>query len=279
MEFNVSNKTIEHYRKEGFVHIPQVLNQQEVDLYLQEACEMFKKHQKVSWDEKNGNVMDWVADAEIKSKVMRKLVLHKKITTIAEKCAGSGLRLLKSELLLKRNTGSSITPIHIDAFAFPVADAPNTLTVWVALTDVPVEMGALTFIPGSHKIIARPPKYEGNVDKQNTDWSEEMLSPLKLWPALNWMPRITVPLRAGDCTIHHAKTVHLAEANNADNNRISLTTVYTDIDAKYDAEKFEGWNETEEDFDAYQAQNTKGLISGQPLPDKGFPKVGSHLKE
>lgn len=272
-----NNETITYYRKEGFIHIPQVLNQQEIDLYLREACEMFEKHQKVSWDEKDGNVMDWVADVEIRSEVMRKLVLHERITTIAEKCAGSGLRLLKSELLLKRNTGSSITPMHIDEFAFPVSDAPNTLTVWVALTDVTVEMGALTFIPGSHNIETPPQEPDSNVDTQDTDWSEEMLSPLKLWPELNWMPRLTVPLRAGDCTIHHAKTVHMAGANNTAINRISLATVYTDINAKYDVEKFSGWYE--ENLDAYQSENTRGLKSGQPLPDKDFPKVGSYLKE
>ncbi|MFD0395290.1 phytanoyl-CoA dioxygenase family protein [Streptomyces nogalater] len=47
------------------------------------------------------------------------------------------------------------------------------------------------------------------------------------------MPRVTVPLRAGDCTFHHARTVHSAGANSTDEPRLSTSAVYMDATAAY----------------------------------------------
>jgi hypothetical protein len=91
-----------------------VLDAAEITGCLAEAKALLAREKKVSWDDAGGNVMDWIADPEIKGEAMRRLALHPKITGIAERLAGIPLRLFKSELLLKRDKGSASTPFHVD---------------------------------------------------------------------------------------------------------------------------------------------------------------------
>ncbi len=211
---------VERYRRDGYVHIPRVLDATEVDEFLAEARTQLHEQPTVSWDApEGGNVMDWVAEPENASAQMRRLALHPEITAIAEHLAGRSLRMFKSELLRKHSSGSAPTPLHIDEPAFPIAAAPVTLTAWVALVDVPVERGCLTFIPGSHR-------WPGDTVPADGE-------PFDVRPELRWWPQVTVPLRAGDCTFHHARLVHSAGDNHTDVTRISLASVYMDAEAVY----------------------------------------------
>ncbi|WP_378739023.1 phytanoyl-CoA dioxygenase family protein [Nocardia brasiliensis] len=249
----LSSDTVDRYRSEGFVHIPRVLSAEEVAAYLADAQEQLERQQKLSWDtEGDGNVMDWVAEPEVKSTLMRRLALHPGITGIAEKLAGRPLRMFKTELLRKRTTGGTITPLHTDDPAFPVAGSDVTLTAWVALVDVPVERGCMTFIPGSQ------------VWPKGTD--VPFGEPFDARPELRWWPRVTVPLRAGDCTFHHSRVVHMAGANETDTARISLATVYMDAAATYHPAPA-GPEPTYQD-------EVVGIEPGQPLDTDRYPRVG-----
>ncbi|MBF6298283.1 phytanoyl-CoA dioxygenase family protein [Nocardia amamiensis] len=246
----LSPDLVERYRSQGFVHVPRVLSADEVREFLADAAELLDLHEKASWDEEgHGNVMDWVAAPEAKSAVMRRLALHPGITRIAEKLAGQPLRMFKSELLRKRTIGATRTPLHIDNPAFPIAGADVTLTAWVALVDVPTERGCLTFIPGSHV------------------WPEgsgaSSAEPFDARPELRWWPQATIPLRAGDCTFHHSRTVHMAGTNETDTARISLATVYMDATATY--------HPTPEE--TYQDE-VVGIEPGGPLDTPRYPRVG-----
>ncbi|WP_167856087.1 phytanoyl-CoA dioxygenase family protein [Natronospirillum operosum] len=269
----LSDEMIGHYRRDGFLHVPGMLNADEVRGYLAEAQAMFEREQMVSWDEAGGNVMDWVADVELRSDVMRRLVLHPRITAIAEALAGNALRLFKSELLLKRQQGATDTPMHIDDFAFPLEDAPNTLTVWVALVDVPVEKGCMTFLAGSHRLVSAGMASSEDAPPE-ASWEDMMMKPLQIWPDLNWSTRVTPPLRAGDCTFHHARTVHMAGTNQTGQPRYSLATVYTDAGARYAPGHIESYAD-DENMEGYLPQSMKGLQPGDPLPNSRFPKIRS----
>jgi phytanoyl-CoA hydroxylase len=259
----IPEELVAAYHRDGFLHVPGVLDAAEITGCLAEAKALLAREKKVSWDDAGGNVMDWIADPEIKGEAMRRLALHPKITGIAERLAGIPLRLFKSELLLKRDKGSASTPFHVDEPAFPFSGRPVTLTAWVALVDVPVEKGCMIFIPGSHLKIDLA---TGNA------WT-----PMETWPWLQWEPRVTVPLRAGDCTFHHARVVHAAENNRTGEERISLATVYMDAESRHapvswDSEEGEDWGV------AYQDSQPSGLASfepGQPLRGERFPVVGS----
>jgi phytanoyl-CoA hydroxylase len=248
------------YRAQGFVHVPRVLTEEEVDDLLADAQRLLDREEKLSWDDGGGQVMEWVADPELKSEPMRALALHSRVTAIAERLAGVPLRLFKTELLRKRAGDSTATPAHVDAIAFPFRGAPVTLTAWVALTDVPVESGCMTFIPGSHLVL------EDRADLADVGWQ-----PLADLPELAWQPRVTVPIRAGDVTFHHEKIVHMAGDNRATADRISLTTVYMDAGATFAPETID--MALHGDLSGLGPDVMREMTSGQAMDGDRFPRL------
>ncbi|WNG46840.1 phytanoyl-CoA dioxygenase family protein [Archangium minus] len=246
----LKDSEVTRFRAEGFLKVPQVLSTAEVAGFLEEAKKLLHHKTTLHWPVEEGMVMDWVADVELESATMRRLALHPVVTGIAEQLAGRPLRLFKSELLRKESAGSTATPLHIDESALPINSAPVTLTAWVALVDVPAERGCMTFWPGSHGLELAE--------------TEDLTS----HPELRFWPRLTVPLRAGDCTFHHARTAHSAHANETDVTRISLATVYMDAEARFDPRRL------------YAEGMTDGLSrllatmkAGDELSGERFPKL------
>ena len=207
------------YQRDGFVHIPNVLDESEIEEFLSDAMTLLGREEKVHWGQDDGTILEFVEDAQLKSEAMRRLAVHPRVTEIAALLAGAPLRLFKRELLCKEPGQSKPTEAHFDEFALPFLGAPVALTAWVALVDVPVERGCMSFVPGSHLL---PP-----TDRATDAWDAYAR------PEVRWLPRIAVPIRAGDCTFHHARAVHAAGANLTDRPRVSTTTVYMDADATY----------------------------------------------
>ncbi|QDE83703.1 phytanoyl-CoA dioxygenase family protein [Myxococcus xanthus] len=141
----LQEREVTQYRTDGYLKVPQVLTPAEVAEFLEEATAMLRRHDTLQWPSEAGRGMDWGADAELESRLMRRLALHPEVTAIAEQLAGRPLRLFKSELLRKEQVGSAPTPVHVDEGAFPISGEPVTLTAWVALVDVPAERGCMTF--------------------------------------------------------------------------------------------------------------------------------------
>lgn len=246
----LSEDLVARYRRDGYLHVPRVLDAAEIAEFLAEAEAQLDRQATVSWDAEDGKVMDWVVEPERVSEPMRRLALHPGITGIAERLAGRALRLYKSELLRKAISGSAPTPLHTDDPAFPIEAEPVTLTAWVALVDVPVERGCMTFVPGTHRWPdGTPPSFE---------------DPFEAQPEARWWPQVTVPIRAGDCTFHHSRLIHRAGANNTDVARISLATVYMDAEAVYRPQPGVPYYDPTPDREP-----------GQPLDSDRYPRVRS----
>jgi phytanoyl-CoA hydroxylase len=243
--------TVDAYRRDGYVHVPGVLTPEEVAEAGRACRRQFEGGPEESWDGDGGNVMEWVTNSGDSSPVMLGIALHPRITRIAERLAGTSLRLFKSETIRKRVGDSSGTPLHYDAPVFPFEGEPATLTAWVALVDVTVERGCMSFLPGSQAAAA------------GTLFTEYDGYPYVPGPELDWAPRVAVPLRAGDCTFHDARTAHMAGANLTDAQRFSVASVYFDAATRYAPSPL-----------AY-GNSVDGMETGHPFPDDGYPLVGS----
>jgi len=125
--------------------------------------------------------------------------------------------------LIKPPRKSSPTEFHQDGPYWPHTNGRHALSCWIALVDVPVERGCMTFIPGSHRL--------QNLRPQDLTDSHDLLN---LSPDLNWSPRVTVPLRAGDCTFHHSYLAHMANSNITDVARVAHIIIYMDADTTFD---------------------------------------------
>ncbi|GHD17595.1 hypothetical protein GCM10007147_06920 [Nocardiopsis kunsanensis] len=247
----LSHSQVESYHDQGFINVPGVLSREEIEEQLTEGKKLLKHERTQPWEWNDGLAMDWVPDAGLRSEVMSKLVHHPKITAIAERLAGHPLRLFKSELFRKpAGEASSDTPVHYDEPSHPVSGRPITITAWVALVDVPVECGCMTFIPGSQNVVSPSEEDDG-------------MYPLEHWPHLNYWPRVTHPMRAGDVHFHHGRVVHWAGENSTDITRISLATVYIDADAVYRPNFVYS--------ELFPEDNLGGLEPGDPVRGERFP--------
>lgn len=246
----VSPEIVEQYRADGFVRVPHVLDADEVEQAVADARLHLDRQLNESWDQSDGNVMDWIAEPELVSAALRRVALHHRITAVAAQLAGTSLRFFKSEVIRKRVTGSAGTPLHYDEPVFPFAGLPVILTAWVALVDVPVERGCMSFVLGTHRL------------PDGALFTEIEGYPFVPLPELAFQPRVAVPLQAGDCTFHDARTVHMAGANTTDAERLSLATVYADAAAVYEPPTM-----------AY-ANGIPDMVAGQRFDDRRFPLVG-----
>ena len=97
----------------------------------------------------------------------------------------------------------------------PVADNTNMLTVWIALSDAPVERGCLQVIPRSHLQALR------------THCPSRPGRPLAIPDTLLELNRATpVPTRAGDVILMHKHTIHGSLSNVSEQIRWSLDLRY-----------------------------------------------------
>ncbi|WP_433510282.1 phytanoyl-CoA dioxygenase family protein [Nonomuraea sp. CA-143628] len=132
------------------------------------------------------------------------------------------VRVQVTNLLVKEPGEHAATEFHQD-FPWMPMDRSAMLTVWLALVDVPADMGSLRFFSGSHRygLLGRSFTRTGDDQLSQHPW----LKQLELSPPLD--------LAAGDATVHHALTVHGAPANHRDQPRLSFTVTYFDANALY----------------------------------------------
>lgn len=118
--------------------------------------------------------------------------------------------------------GHGATVFHQD-FPWMPMDRSAMLTVWLALDDVPADMGSLRFYSGSHLFGTLGRSFVRTDD--DAVRQQPWLRDLELSPPLD--------LRAGDATVHSSLTVHGAPANRRDTARLSFTATYFDAAALY----------------------------------------------
>jgi hypothetical protein len=157
------------------------------------------------------------------------------------------VRVQVTNLLVKEPGEHGATQFHQD-FPWMPMDRSAMLTVWLALADVPADMGSLRFYSGSHRhgLLGRSFTRPGDDQLGRHPWLKE----LELSPPLD--------LKAGDATAHHALTVHGAPANHRDRPRLSFTVTYFDADARYTGAP-------------YQQTDGLGLVVNEPFEHPRFP--------
>ncbi|MFB9879979.1 phytanoyl-CoA dioxygenase family protein [Planobispora siamensis] len=162
----------------------------------------------------------------------------------------AGVRVQVTNLLVKEGGGGhGATEFHQD-FPWMPMDRSAMLTLWLALVDVPADMGSLRFYSGSHRygVLGRSFTRDGDDQLTQHPWLKE----LELSPPLD--------LAAGDATVHHALTVHGAPANRRDTPRVSFTVTYFDADALYTGTP-------------YRQTDDLGLTVNRPFEHAKFPVV------
>lgn len=215
----LSDDQIASYRRDGFVKVQSIISKDEAAEYRDAALRVMETQQ----SRHVGDVFSQHVNVWTQHEIFKRLTLHPNITRAATRLAGVPLRLWHDHLLIKKPRNKAPTEFHQDQPYWPHANSSQPISCWVALCDVPVERGCMTFIPGSH---ART-----ELDAQNLS---DRRSLFEKAPDLEWAPRVTLPLRAGDCTFHHGRCAHMANANDTDEPRVAMAIIYIDAATTFD---------------------------------------------
>lgn len=148
--------------------------------------------------------------------VTRRFVLGRRFARVAARLLGvDGVRLYHDQALYKE-PGGGLTPWHQDQVYWPL-DTDRTITMWMPLVDVPVEIGGMVFADGTHAL--------GNLSEEVIgDASQRFFD--ELTHERGWHLSTHGPFAAGDATFHSGWTLHSAPANDTDTMRAVMTVIY-----------------------------------------------------
>lgn len=216
----ISKEQKQQFLTEGHTLIKNVMKEEEVTLYREAIVNAVDKYKTEfrKLDERDTygkaflQIMNlWQCDENV-----RKFVLAKRFAKMAaDLLEVENVRIYHDQALFKE-PGGGPTPWHQDQYYWPV-DTSKTLTMWMPLVDIDVDMGMLTFASQSHK--------NGHVfDYEISDESQgELDSYIKEHQFK--ISRATT-MQAGDATFHYGYTVHNAPGNKSEKMREVMTIIY-----------------------------------------------------
>jgi phytanoyl-CoA hydroxylase len=237
------SEAIESYQRQGFVHIPGILTSDEAAEFYEAALAVSRRKESLN----KSSIFTQLVNVWTEDEAMRRLTLHPNVAAVAERLAGVPLRLWHDQILIKQPHNNAATEFHQDQPYWPHTDSAHPISAWIALCDVPVEKGCMTFLPGSHRRTDLP--------MQSLSSSTSLFG---ICPDLIWNPRITVPLRAGDCTFHHGRCAHMATPNDTDDPRVAHVVIFMDEGTTYAGRP-------------HVVTDPLGLSPGDPLDGDLFP--------
>lgn len=212
----ISDQQVAKYQRDGFTCVRSILTPQEVERYRDAVVSYSEQHA----TERGGDVIAQWVNLWREDETLRELTLHPLIARTAERLATVPLRLWHDQILLKKPHNQRPTEFHQDRPYWPHDNSTQPISCWIALCDVPVEKGCMSFIPGSHKLTDLPAQ-----DLASTTGD---LSFMTLCPQMRYEPRVTLPLKAGDCTFHHGYCAHMANQNDTEELRVAFVNIYID---------------------------------------------------
>jgi phytanoyl-CoA hydroxylase len=243
---SMSDQLVQTYRGQGFVHIPGVISKEEAARFREAALELARQR---SGQSRDGRPFTQMVNVWREDDTMKELTLHPNVAAVAARLAGVPLRLWHDHILIKEQQKNVPTEYHQDQPFWPHANSEHSLSAWIALCDVPVERGCMSFFPGSQQRTDLPTQ------------STTQATVFDFWPDLVWSPRVTVPLRAGDCTFHHSRCVHGAGSNTTEEPRVAHVVIFMDAGTTYVAKR-------------HPVTDPLQPVEGERLEGDMFPPVG-----
>lgn len=221
--YTVLDGQIAHYRREGFVRLPGLLDAAALAPYADEITRLTLAlstqtkplEQRETYDRAFLQVMNLWRSSDI----ARRFVFGQRLAGVAAQLLGvNGVRLYHDQSLYKEPSGG-ITPAHADQYYWPLATG-RAITAWIPLQPVPLEMGPLEFYSGSHRTaLGRDLPISDESEARITAEMEAQGHPID---------RAAYAL--GDVSFHSGWTFHRAGPNLSNRPRSVMTMIYIDAE-------------------------------------------------
>jgi ectoine hydroxylase-related dioxygenase (phytanoyl-CoA dioxygenase family) len=224
--YPLDDATIRRFRKDGFIRLPNVLSQETLAEYGPDITRFVDENNRLKeiplekrtlYDQAFVQVMNiWTRNEHV-----RELASSKRLARIAAELMGArGVRICHDQALYKEPSGG-FTPWHVDQQYWPMS-GPNSITAWIPLQPVPIEMGPLCFGRGSHrKRVGRDLEISAESEQQIRDAVRK-----------EKIDEVQEPFALGDVSYHLGWTLHRAGPNQTAGPRRVFTIIYMDIDMR-----------------------------------------------
>jgi len=219
--YPLTAEQIAEFRRDGFIKLKHVLAPETLAhfgaeitrLTIELNTEQRPLEERSTYDKAFLQVMNlWE-----QSPLVGRFVMGQRLGRIAtELLEVAGVRLYHDQSLYKE-PGGGITPAHADQHYWPLA-SDRTITAWIPLQAVPVQMGPLGFY-------ARSQSVEFGRDLGISDESEDRISANM---ARHGFEFASSAFDLGEVSFHLGWTFHKAGANTSDRPRSVMTIIYMD---------------------------------------------------
>jgi ectoine hydroxylase-related dioxygenase (phytanoyl-CoA dioxygenase family) len=224
--YPISENQKSDFKQNGHILLRGILNEMEIAFYapaiIEAAARYNTEKRKMEDRDTYGKAFLQIMNLWEVDENVRRYTLAKRFAQVAADLMGvERVRIYHDQALFKE-AGGGHTPWHQDQYYWPI-DTDNTVTMWMPLVDISVEMGMLTFASGSHEL-----GFMGNL--AISDESESALGNLvkeKGYPITR-----AETMKAGDATFHSGWTLHAAPGNNSQTMREVMTVIYIADGAK-----------------------------------------------
>jgi ectoine hydroxylase-related dioxygenase (phytanoyl-CoA dioxygenase family) len=218
--YSLSDQQISNYQQNGHVLLREVATQTEIAAYrpvIKEAAYRYNTEVRpLSERDTYGKAFLQIMNLWTKDQAVQKFVLAQRFARIAAELMGvAGVRLYHDQALFKE-AGGGPTPWHQDQYYWPL-DTTKTVTMWMPLTDISVEMGPMTFVSGSYHF-----GYLGKfpISDESQSRFEQFIKERDL--SLSY----GTAMAAGDATFHSGWMLHSAPENITNSTREAMTIIY-----------------------------------------------------
>ncbi len=146
------------------------------------------------------------------------LVCHPGILDAIESIIGPDIICWTTNYFIKEAHDSSFVSWHQDSTYWGL-EPSDVVTAWLALSDVPIESGAMKFVPGSHKGDQIP--HTDTFDEHNL-----LTRGQEVDMEVDESATVDVVMRAGEMSLHHVRLVHGSHPNQSARRRVGLAIRY-----------------------------------------------------
>jgi ectoine hydroxylase-related dioxygenase (phytanoyl-CoA dioxygenase family) len=222
LPYELSSEAIARYRNAGFIKLKEVFDVPTIDRYRQAIVEKVEEfagrtpplNERTTYGKAFLQLMNlWRA-----STVVEELVRSRRLARLAADLMECDRVRLYHDQALCKEAGGGLTPWHVDQHYWPLA-TDRTITAWIPLQAVPIEMGPLAFAEGSQRILS-------GRHLAISDESEREISLTFKDSRID-----EAPFDLGEVSFHSGWTFHRAGANTTDRIRHVMTVIYHDGDA------------------------------------------------
>lgn len=267
---DITEEQVERFDSDGFLIIERIVSDEQVEQLLAAMERIYEgvytrdvrppaMRQPVT-PFGSTNTVRWVLNARIVDADVWSLVTQPALARIASRLLRtSSVSVIEDQLLDKPAQGVPVN-LHQDYSYWKFLTSTNTISCWIALSDMTASMGPIELVQGSHRwgVATRPRQIVHDSSDEYTSAAEAVRpeeEPYKFSSAI-------VPKGGG--VFFHGLTFHGSRGNSTDQRRRALSLHWASAECRLDRSKL-----ADHDYPYYFA----GLKHGDPVKNKYFPQV------